>query len=432
MKTDYEVIIVGAGAAGIACGQRLAEAGIKFLILEARSRIGGRILSIASGSDFSIELGAEFIHGTPKYTLDWLSKLEKTFYDVKDTHHLLAGKKISEKSDFWAELQVFMEKLRPSRKKDETITDFLKSCPDLNPRIKPFFKAFVEGFHGANLDLMGVKALASTEETDDDELNGAKMFRPAGPYAGLIEGIFQSYKKTAKIKLAYDVKKISWQKRQIIVEGRALKGKRNFKFSSKHLVMTAPIGVLGTQHINWEPYPKELQTLLQSVTMGHVQRIIFKFKERFWEKLTEKPLAFLHAGPDFYFPTWWSFHPLRVPYLLAWQGGPKAEELAALSKDERIDLALSTLVRLTKKPKAYLLDQIEQVYTHNWSTDPFSRGAYSYILTNGMRGFQKARDIQGTIFFAGEGVAEGPSRGTVHGAFNSGVDAAERILKIRK
>jgi monoamine oxidase len=59
-----EVLIIGAGVAGLAAAEVLAEQGLNLTLLEARDRIGGRILTVPSVSgDFPVELGAEFIHG---------------------------------------------------------------------------------------------------------------------------------------------------------------------------------------------------------------------------------------------------------------------------------------------------------------------------------------------------------------------------------
>jgi monoamine oxidase len=59
----YDCVIIGAGAAGLAAGRMLHDAGKKLLILEAQDRIGGRMFTDSSFADIPVELGAEFIHG---------------------------------------------------------------------------------------------------------------------------------------------------------------------------------------------------------------------------------------------------------------------------------------------------------------------------------------------------------------------------------
>ena len=68
MRAD--VIVIGAGISGLACAHELLKRGLKVLILEAQSRVGGRILTWRdSGLQTPFELGAEFIHGAPSATL---------------------------------------------------------------------------------------------------------------------------------------------------------------------------------------------------------------------------------------------------------------------------------------------------------------------------------------------------------------------------
>src|ERR1700758_1803879 len=60
----HDVIVIGAGMAGLTAARSLAEAGMKVLVAEAQDRIGGRIWTRHIG-DEAIELGAEFVHGRP-------------------------------------------------------------------------------------------------------------------------------------------------------------------------------------------------------------------------------------------------------------------------------------------------------------------------------------------------------------------------------
>lgn len=77
---NNEVLIIGAGIAGLTAARRLAEAGLKVTVIEARDRVGGRILTHRVGDD-SIELGAEFVHGRPPELLALIAETGAELYE---------------------------------------------------------------------------------------------------------------------------------------------------------------------------------------------------------------------------------------------------------------------------------------------------------------------------------------------------------------
>ncbi len=85
MRAEYDVLIVGAGAAGLAAGRTLAAAGRRTAIVEARDRVGGRILTeqvdSAAGA-IPVELGAEFIHGLPRSSWDLAHEAGLAAYEL--------------------------------------------------------------------------------------------------------------------------------------------------------------------------------------------------------------------------------------------------------------------------------------------------------------------------------------------------------------
>jgi monoamine oxidase len=173
--------------------------------------------------------------------------------------------------------------------------------------------------------------------------------------------------------------------------------------------------------------------------MGQVMKMIFRFREPFWEELklptadgkpTDlKDLAFIHA-PDELPPTWWTQLPVRAPLLVGWAGGPRAELLLSKSQDALRDQSLQALSRIFAVPQRLLEDALADFYMHNWATDPFSLGAYSYIPVGGLKAQAAlAEPVENTIYFAGEAANQEGHHGTVHGAIASGLRAAELLIR---
>ena len=122
--------------------------------------------------------------------------------------------------------------------------------------------------------------------------------------------------------------------------------------------------------------------------------------------------------------------PQRTNILNAWQGGPKAYEMSFWSEKKRIVVALRTLSRMTGRSLSYLQDHYLGHFTHNWSQDPFSLGAYSYQgILKGRENTLIRKPFEKRILIGGEGSSQGSDQGTVHGALLSGERCAKQILE---
>jgi monoamine oxidase len=171
--------------------------------------------------------------------------------------------------------------------------------------------------------------------------------------------------------------------------------------------------------------------------MGTVIKVNLIFREAFWEQLhlpsTEgtqslMDLGFIHSSAE-PFPTWWTQIPLRTRMLVGWSGGSTAEALAELDDQLLIEVALLSLCRILGLSKSQVEKQLEIWHVHNWSRDPFTRGAYSYVGVGGLDGpSELARPVESTLFFAGEATNTDGNMGTVHGAICTGMRAAREVV----
>lgn len=122
--------------------------------------------------------------------------------------------------------------------------------------------------------------------------------------------------------------------------------------------------------------------------------------------------------------------PKKLPIITGWAPFECAEKLSGQSREIVIERGLQTLSSLLKVEHRALREKLVDAFFHDWQSDPFSCGAYSYGKV-GCDGAQEtlASPLDNTLFFAGEATDTTGNNGTVHGAIASGYRAAEQVLK---
>jgi monoamine oxidase len=121
--------------------------------------------------------------------------------------------------------------------------------------------------------------------------------------------------------------------------------------------------------------------------------------------------------------------PRKLPLLVGWAPFRSAERLSGQGNDFVREKAIETLSHLLPIDRQKLESLLEAVYVHDWQTDPFSRGAYSYVKVGGENcPASLGKSVENTLFFAGEATDVSGNTGTVHGAIASGKRAAKEIL----
>jgi len=425
----FDVIVIGAGAAGLAAARELSGAGKRVCIIEARPRCGGRIHTMhVADLALPIELGAEFIHGEAHETFSIVEAAALIACELPDDHWWSREQKWERIEDFWAEIDKIRKPIA-RLKKDISFADFLKSRKNIPPRLRELARQFVEGYHAAHADRMSAMTLAGgADEEQDDDGGGNKQFRILNGYDSLVEWLRAGLNpERSELRLSTSVTKIHWSKGSVEVE--SLRAKREQTIRASAAIVTVPIGVWKAAReqdgaISFDPMLDEKMNAIAKLEVGHVVKIVFRFRERFWEDKN-----FLHSS-DRFVPTWWTSAPVRAPILTAWSGGHAADAMLA-EGEGMIDRALDTMSKTFGIRRREIDDQLAGSYLHNWQADPFSRGAYSYAGVGGMNAHQLlGRPVQSTLFFAGEGTS-GEQTGTVAGAIESGQRAAREFLRSR-
>ncbi len=409
-----DVLIIGAGVAGLAASRALIDAGCRVVILEARKRIGGRIRSIHDPRlPVPAETGAEFVHGRPPELLQIIAQYALPDCDVAGDHHSV-GNDISESLPDTDTDSVFAEMPRFAEP-DRSFAAFLREST-APAEAKRRATGFVEGFNAARAEVIGVQSILQDEEAAD-QIGGDSASRILSGYDSVPRALLPP---EAALELNAAVTEIRWRPGAVT----ALTTRRDF--SADRAVITLPLGVLQADAVRWSPEPTAILAAARQLAVGDVMRITFLFRERFWEDACD--FSFLHStNPSV--PTWWSTLPVRAPMLTGWAAGPHFDQylgMPAESIASRAQEALATLLRL---PPAYIREQTAAWFHHGWHADPWSRGAYSYTPAGALPARSAlAVPVDNTLYFAGEATETGGHSGTVHGAIASGRRAARQII----
>jgi monoamine oxidase len=420
----YDVLIIGAGISGLAAADKLSKTQ-SILILEARNRCGGRIFTKHSkNSSTFIDLGAEFLHGEAKETYK-IADLEKLpVYEVSDAHHVLENGKLKPLKDFWEEFIEFIDSYKLSSK-DISYAEMVRDAT--NSEVEFLASSFVEGFDAAERSKVSAKSVIEMKSNMKSG-EAMKMTRLTNGYDGIIKHFTKNKSVSEKIRLKHIVTEVKWKKHFAEVTAATPIGKRTFR--AKKVLITIPLGVLKAPEglpgsVKFDPPIPKLQENLQKLEMGHVIKVLLYFEEEFYKHLKDRNFIHLRSQP---FQVMWTQSPLLVPVITMWAGGTAAVNLAFYSRKEKYALALACLEKALCVEKKEIMKFLKGAYLHDWSKDPFSRGAYSYIGVGGIDIPQEmAKPIQNTIYFAGEAFSTGEP-GTVEGALSSGLAAAERML----
>lgn len=437
------MIIVGAGAAGLAAANVLADAGRDVLIVEARTRIGGRIFTDSSSNlSVPIELGAEFIHGVadPIRVIAAANGLRTV--DIAGQRYEHTGARLTTRRGSWARIERVMRRLDPDRDPDRSFAEALRANRgSLVASDRAMATRFVEGFDAADTTRVSERWLAESNPPSDDE-RAMRIGRLLDGYGSLIDALARPVR--AHIRLGTVVSVVQWTRGRVEVECRAAGGGRVRRYAARAVLLTVPLGVLqapagAVGAIVFDPPVPALRRAASLGVMGAAARVVLRFAEPFWlearfaQRLGAPALdqmSFLQSRRPLPFAVWWSSYPVRAPVLVAWSGGPRAARLARRPAAGLVAAAVQSLAMIFATTPARIRRPLRASYYHDWVGDPFSRGAYSYARVGGDHvSARLAAPVQHTIWYAGEAATPASTTGTVHGAIASGQRAARAILR---
>jgi monoamine oxidase len=441
-----DVLVLGAGAAGLAAAHELSQAGLRVIVIEARDRIGGRILTQhVAGHPLPLELGAEFIHGRPPESFALVEQAGLLVYEINGDGWLIQDGQLARSDALWEKADQIFAQMALEGDPDRSFAVFLDRF-----RSDPAWRAaaalaasYVEGFDAADSSNASVQALIR-EQRAAEVSDGYRSFRIAQGYDRLVAAL-TDMRDPSRVSFHLDttVQRVIWRRGHVEMQTVGADGLAERSFNARRALITLPLGVLQAPidapgAVQFAPALADHADAARRLAMGQVVKVTLRFRERFWEHdrlplaaatMDPQRVSFIYAGAAA-LPTWWTAYPALVPQLTGWAGGTAAARLVDQPEPVIIDHALGSLADVLDVPRGRIEAALIGSHTHNWHADPFARGAYSYVTVGAMGAVRAlAAPVEDTLFFAGEGTNSDGHTGTVHGAIATGRRAAREILR---
>jgi len=404
---DVDVAVIGAGAAGVAAGHRLAEAGVNFVILEARSRIGGRAWT-ETVEGMPIDLGCGWLHSGDRNP--WTKIAEAAGLTVDRTPAPWTSRRdlsMSEaaRGEFETAAEQFNRRVAAAadRGRDGPAAEYLERGGKWNGLID----AISTYANGAELDRISV---IDWQHYDDDNVN----WRVVEGYGTAIS----NYGTGLPVVLDCAVTQIDHSGPKIRIETS------HGVVTATAAIVTLPTTMIANEAVRFIPALPEKLSAAAGLPLGLADKVLLAIDRA--EDLP--PETRLFGQTDRTATGAYHLRPFGRPVIEGFFGGRLARELEEEGEGAFVRFAID---ELAAHFGSGIRSRLRPLVESSWHSDPFARGSYSHALP-GKAGSRAAlaKPVDERIFFAGEACSL-ESFSTAHGAYETGAAAAASVLKSR-
>lgn len=403
---DVDLVVIGAGAGGLAAARMALSLGLTVTVLEAKDRIGGRAFTDTSQLGVPWDCGAHWLHDADNnFYAAYATEAGFTFDNRPPHFHLWSG-------GGWADDQTKAERSAYFDEAFAAIQTAGKAGLDIpaseavppHPRFQTMFESWYAAISGVEPD--------RTSALDDYRYRNGTNWRVRPGYGALVA----RYGKDLPVALSTPADRIEWGGKEVVVE--TARG----KLRCRAVIVTASTNALGAGAVGFDPpLPEAVRYAIESVPLGEAEKIAFAFDREAIDLPPNSHVHIEHATPEAL-----RFHikPLGANIAVGYIAGRFAAELEARGAKEMIAFAEDWLAEIFGTG---IRASISARTATHWTSDPHIRGGYSCTLPG--RADQREvllQPVGGRIFFAGEACSL-TAYGAVHGAHASGAGTARRV-----
>ena len=418
-KTNSKtVIVVGAGISGLAAAKKLKDNGFNVIVLEAQSKVGGRLKTNRS-LGVAFDEGASWIHGTagnPITSLAQQAGMNTAFtddesilaYDIGGVLH--SDSNFSDTEDKFYTVLETLKNNGSSTKSFETV--FNELYPTYcNDRLWKFFLSTYLTFDTGDLNMLSSLLYNEGEEFGGEERISVNGYDTIPSYLAI--GL--------NVQLNQKVTKIDYSNTKILVSHNGTVTEADY------VLVTVPLGVLKANKIDFVPsLPNTKQNAIQKVGVNCVNKFLLTWETAFWDD--EQYICYTPDIKDkFNYFVNVKKYQSTVNALMTFAYADKARQTENMTDQQIIEEIMTHLRDIYGNNIPYP----KNILRTKWQTNEYSYGSYSYTAVGTeMRHFDDlAEEIDDKIFFAGEHT-EIDYFSTAHGAYLSGIREADKIIAL--
>jgi monoamine oxidase len=403
---DVDVVVVGAGSAGLAAAKTLRATGLSFAVLEAMNRLGGRAWTSAEHFGTPFDIGCAWIHAAdrnPYFQEAEAAGWTLHHHDMNVDHLYYGKRKASEEEEAEmkqadSQLSSLLEKWKGT---DDRVSSLLKSGHA--PRAAATFAGPMD--FGKDYDEISVEDFRAAADLDPN------YFTKEG-FGALVA----QYGADVSVELSTPVRKILWD-----VPGVACVTDRG-TIRARAVIVTASPAVLAFEEIEFSPdLPDSVIEAFFDLPMGMLTKLPIEIKGTrlglapFDDLLIERP-----ARHDIYFLCF----PFDTDLMVGFVGGDFAWEMSAAGEAAGVDFVTDRLCGIFGND---VRKHVGRAAMTNWGGERFVRGAYAAARPGKAAARTMLMEpVADRIWFAGEALA-GSLIQTCGGARLSGESVARRV-----